>query len=140
MKSLLRRSGIILLCIGWIFLAHAELWGQNWRPYGEDGFATYYYDTEKIIHPSKNVVRVWSKVVYTQEGAKGFATRLGKEFRLLSFSIELYELNCANREYKELQRTFFSQRATYLGEDKNLGWGIVSPGTIQEKLFKAICK
>jgi hypothetical protein len=83
---------------------------------------------------------VWGKVVYTQEGAMGLATRLGKGFRTLSFSIDLYEFNCANGEYKELQRTFFSQKATYLGEDRNLLWGFVNQGTIQEKLYKTVCK
>lgn len=140
MKPLSGRLEIMLWIIGITLFFYADVWGQNWRLYGEDGFATYYYDTEKIIHTSKNMVRVWGKVVYTQEGAKGLATRLGREFRGLSFSIELYELNCTNREVKELQRTFFSQRATYLGEDNNLRWGVVNSGTIQEKLFKAVCK
>jgi hypothetical protein len=140
MKSLSRRSGIILLFIGLAIFSYAEVWGQNWLLYGEDGFATYYYDAEKIIRPSKNMVRVWGKVVYTQEGAMGLATRLGKGFRALSFSIDLYEFNCANGEYKELQRTFFSQKATYLGEDRNLLWGFVNQGTIQEKLYKTVCK
>jgi len=138
MKFLKVKLGIIF--IGLTIFTCTEAWGQDWRLYGEDGFAIYYYDAEKIIRPSKNIVRVWSKVIYTKEGAMGLATRLGKEIRTLSFSIDLSEFDCAKREYKELQRTFFSQRATYLGEDRNLLWGYVSQGTIQERLYKIICK
>jgi hypothetical protein len=83
---------------------------------------------------------VWGKILYTKEGASGLATRLGKGFRALGFSIDLCEFNCVNREYKELQRTFFSQQATYLGEQADLSGGPVNEGTIQEKLYKIICK
>lgn len=138
MKFLKVKLGIIF--IGLAIFTCTEAWGQDWRLYGEDGFATYYYDAEKIIRPSKNIVRVWSKVIYTKEGAMALATRLGKGIRTLGFSIDLSEFDCAKREYKELQRTFFSQRATYLGEDRNLLWGYVSQGTIQEKLYKIVCK
>jgi len=138
MKFLKVKLGIFF--IGLAIFTCTEAWGQDWRLYGEDGFATYYYDAEKIIRPSKNIVRVWSKVIYTKEGAMGLATRLGKGFRTLGFSIDLSEFDCVKGEYKELQRTFFSQKATYLGEDRNLLWGYVSQGTIQEKLYKIVCK
>jgi hypothetical protein len=130
----------VILMVGFIILSYGKAWGEDWRLYGENAFASYYYDAEKIIRPSKNIVRVWSKVVYTKGGADGLVTRLGKRFRGLSFSIELSEFNCSNREYKELQRTFFSRNATYLGEQDNLSLGIVIPGTITEKLFSTICK
>jgi hypothetical protein len=138
MKSLRVKLGVIF--IGLAIFTYTEAWGQDWRLYGEDGFATYYYDAEKIIRISKNIVRVWSKVVFTKEGAAGLATRLGKGFKTLGFSIDLSEFDCVKGEYKELQRTFFSQRATYLGEDRNLLWGYVSQGSIQEKLYKIVCK
>jgi len=138
MKFLKVKLGIFF--IGLAIFTCTEAWGQDWRLYGEDGFATYYYDAEKLIRPSKNIVRVWSKVVYTKEGAMGLATRLGKGFRTLGFSIDLSEFDCVKGEYKELQRTFFSQRATYLGEQSDLSGGYISDGSIQEKLYKIVCK
>jgi len=138
MKSLSVKLGVIL--IGLFIFGFAEVWGEGWKLYEQDVFASYYYDADKIIRPSKNIVRVWGKVIYTKEGVTGLATRLGKGFRTLNFSIDLYEFNCEKREYKELQRTFFSQRATYLGEESNLSGGYVNQGSIQEKLYKIICK
>ena len=140
MKSPSVRLRVIFLIVWLTIFAYAEAWGQDWRLYGEDYFASYYYDAEKVIRPSKNIVRVWGKVVYKKEGAAELAARLGKGFKNLSFSIDLSEFNCANREYKELQRAFFSQKATYLGEQNNLSWGYVNQGTIQDKLYKIVCK
>jgi hypothetical protein len=140
MKSLSLSLGVILVAIGFTLFYHAEVWAEDWRLYGQDGFASYYYDADKIIRPSKNIVRVWGKVIYAKEGVTELATRLGKGFRTLNFSIDLYEFNCEKREYKELQRTFFSQRATYLGEQSDLSGGYVNQGSIQEKLYKIICK
>jgi len=140
MKSLSLSLGVTLVAIGFTLFYHAEVGGEDWRLYGQDGFASYYYDADKTIRPSKNIVRVWGKVIYTKEGGTGLATRLGKGFRTLNFSIDLYEFNCEKREYKELQRTFFSQRATYLGEQSDLSGGYVNQGSIQEKLYKIICK
>jgi hypothetical protein len=102
MKSLLIRLGVTLVIIGLALFTYAEAWAEDWRLYGQDGFASYYYDADKTIRPSKNIVRVWGKVIYTKEGVTGLATRLGKGFRTLNFSIDLYEFNCEKREYKEL--------------------------------------
>jgi hypothetical protein len=140
MESLLIKLGVIVVVIGFNIFHYAEVWGEDWRLYGQDGIASYYYDAEKIIRPSKNIVRVWGKVIYTREGASGLATRLGEGFGTLNFSIDLYEFNCVKREYKELQRTFFSQRATYLGEQSDLSGGYLNQGSIQEKLSRIVCK
>jgi hypothetical protein len=136
MKSLLGKLGVIL--IGLAIFAPTEVWGQDWRLYGEDPFASYYYNTAKVIRPLKNIVRVWGKVVYKKDGVNELVARLGERFKTTSFSIDLSEFDCSKGQYKELQKTFFSQRATYLGEQSNLSWGYVNQGTIQEKLHGII--
>jgi len=138
MKSLLGKLGVIL--IGLAIFGYAEVWGQDWRLYGEDPFASYYYDAEKVFQPSKNIVRVWGKVVYKKDGVTKLVARLGERFKTTSFAIDSSEFDCLKGQYKELQRTFFSQKATYLGEQSDLSWGYVNQGTIQEKLYKIICK
>ena len=138
MKSLLGKLGVIL--IGLAIFAPTEVWGQDWRLYGEDPFASYYYDAAKVIRPSKNIVRVWGKVVYKKDGVTELVARLGEGFKTTSFSIDLSEFDCSKGQYKELQRTFFSQKATNLGEQSNLSWGYINQESIQEKLYKIVCK
>jgi hypothetical protein len=140
MKSPSVRLRVIFFVVGLAIFAYEDVRGQDWRIYGEDGFAIYYYDAEKIIRPSKNIVRVWGKIVYKKQGAAELVTRFGKEFRNASFSIDLSEFNCSNKEYKELQRTFFSQKSTFLGEQSNLLSGYVIQGTVQDKLYRILCK
>jgi hypothetical protein len=140
MKSLSIRLGVTLVIIGLALFTYAEVWGQDWRLYWEDPFASYYYDAAKVIRPSKNIVRVWGKVVYKKDGVTELVARLGERFKTTSFSIDLSEFDCLKGQYKELQRTFFSQKATYLGEQSNLSWDYLNQGTIQEKLHKIVCK
>ena len=140
MKSLLGKLGVIFLFVWLSIFTYSEVWGQDWRLYGEDPFASYYYDAEKVIRPSKNIVRVWGKVVYKKDGVTELVARLGERFKTTSFSIDLSEFDCLKGQYKELQRTFFSQRATYLGEQSDLSGGYVNRGSIQEKLQRIVCK
>ncbi len=138
MKSLPVRMGAVL--IGLFIFGHSEAWGEDWRLYWEDPFANYYYDADGIIRPSKNVVRVWQKIVYTKNGVAELVARLGEKFKTTSFEIDLSEFDCLQGEYKELQRTFFSQKATYLEQQSNSNLGSLVQGSAQEKLYRRICK
>ncbi len=138
MKSLLGKVGIIF--IGFLILSYAEVWGEDWKSYWDDPFASYYYDADKVSHPTNKIVQVWQKIVYTKNGAAQLVARMGEKFKSASFSIDLIEFDCLGGQYKELQRTFFSQKATYLGEQSNLSLGSVNQGSIQEKLCKIACK
>ena len=140
MKSLWVKLGVIFLFTGLTILGYAEVWGQDWRLYGEDLFASYYYDAEKILRPSKNIVKVWGKAVYKKDGVTKLVARLGEGFKTTSFSIDLSELDFFRGKYKELQRTFFSERATYLGEGTDLSEGNIIRGSIQIKLYKIVCE
>ncbi len=98
MKSLLGRVGIIL--IGFLIFGYAEGQGEDWRSYWDDPFASYYYDADKVIHPSNKIVQVWQKIVYTKNGAAGLVTRLGEKFKIASFSIDLIQFDCLGGQYK----------------------------------------
>ncbi len=106
--------GVIL--VGFIIITYAEVRGEDWRLYWEDPFAKYYYDSDKIIYPTKNIVRIWQKIDYTINGVAELIARSGEKFRTVSFSTGLFELDCSTAQYKELQTTFFSKNAAYLGE------------------------
>ncbi len=129
-----------VILIGFIIITCAEVWGEDWRLYWEDPFANYYYDADKINHPTKNVVRIWQKIDYTMNGVAELVARSGEKFKTTSFSTGLFEFDCSEAQYKELQSTFFSKKATYLGEQTRLSSGSISQGSVQEKLYKIICK
>lgn len=66
MKSLSVKLGVIL--IGFAILAHAEVWGADWKFFLEDGEGRLFYDVTSITRPSKNIVRVWIKKEYNPMG------------------------------------------------------------------------
>ncbi len=138
MKSLSIRAGVIL--IGFCIFGYSEVWGEDWKLYWNDPFAAYYYDADKVIRSSQNIVRVWQKIVYTKNGVAELVVRLGATFKATNFEINLSEFDCSEGQYKELQRSFFSQNATSLGEQTNSSLVSINQGTPQEKLHKMMCK
>ncbi len=138
MKSLLSKLGAVL--IGFIIFGYGEVRGEDWRLYWEDPFAGYYYDADKVIRPSKSIVKVWGKIVYTKNGVAELVARLGERFKTTGFEIDLSEFDCLQGQYKELQRAFFTEKATNLGEQTSLSIASINQGSIQEKLLKIICK
>ncbi len=132
--------GFGAILVGVIIITYDEAQGEDWRLYWEDPFANYYYDADKIIYPTKNIVRIWQKIDYTINGVAELVARSGEKFRTVSFSTGLFEFDCSGAHYKELQTTLFSKNATYLGQKTRLSSGSISQGSVQERLYKILCK
>ena len=66
MKSLLSKLGALF--IGLLILGNAEVWGEDWKHYGNDKKFSAYYDVQSITRPSKNIVRVWLRWDWTEKG------------------------------------------------------------------------
>ena len=49
-------------------LVHMQGWGADWKVYATSYKGAFYYDGEDITRPSKSVVRVLTKTVYTEKG------------------------------------------------------------------------
>ena len=93
-----KRNGIILAVIGYIFFFSCmEGWGVDWEKHGESDKMFFYYDAEGITRPSKDVVRVWGKLIYKVKGITGMVEEYGKIFETLTHSINLNELHCAEK-------------------------------------------
>jgi len=75
MKSLLGRLGVIL--VGLALFANAEAWGAEWRLYYFDETFSCLYDAQNITRPSKNIVMVWIKCIYTKKGVMDWVEKFG---------------------------------------------------------------
>jgi len=140
MKSLSVKLGVIL--IGLIILTYAEVWGTDWKVYGETDKATFYYDTESITHPSKDVVRVWTKQVYTEKGIIEMVGDFGEIFRTLNDSIDLREYHCVDKKYCLLYITFYSTDGEVLStvNYSEPMWYFIVPRSIGEDIYDILCK
>ena len=145
MKSLLGKLGV--LCIGLLILGNAEVWGADWMFYGKTYKYSCFYDAKSISHPSDNIVEVSEKQDYTNKGVNFMVEELGGNYRNLSHSITLWEINCADKKFRFLSLTYYSKEEKVIYSWKLLyssgsseEWSPFITGSLGERLFKAACK
>ncbi len=142
MKSTIVKLMIILV-LGCIALSDAEVWGEDWKfilknKGGDDG----YYDADSLTHPSKGIIRVSLKVVYSEKSINREAEKLGASYKDLSHRIILLEMNCIEKKEAFLEVTAYSKKGKAISSikpDKPI-WVAHPPESIGEGLHKLLCK
>jgi hypothetical protein len=103
----------LLVILSGIFLfGIVEAWGADWKYYGENQTASYFFDTASIISYKNGIqettVRVWVKAVYSKKGRSDLERKLGGKFSNLTDSIALEEIDCKNKRQYILALTVYS--------------------------------
>ncbi len=139
MKSLSVKLGVIL--IGLAIFGYAEVWGADWKFYGGCEFFLGYYDAQSITRPSKNIVRVWERSNFTERGVIKCVGNLGKEYENLSYTISLSEINCAEKMSHLLSGTYYDNKGNVIISDNSpQEWHFITPESVDESLYKKVCK
>jgi hypothetical protein len=139
MKSLLGKLGVTL--IGLAIFGYTEAWGEDWK-YIEEAYAgKYFYDADSI-RPSEDIVRVWVKVIYTEKGVNYMVSLLGGKYRTLSYAVFLFEYHCGDKKKRVLPIGCYSKDGKVLisTDDQNFNWNLICPDSIDEALYKILCK
>jgi hypothetical protein len=140
MKSLLVKFGIVLL-IGLAIFGYAEVWGADWKLLASDEKSLAYYDAQSIIRPSKNIVKVWVKVDYTEKGVIDYVGDLGKKYENLSHEKSLWEINCVEKIFRQLSWIAYDNKGEVIYSSSSpLRWDFIPPESIVEALYKIVCK
>jgi hypothetical protein len=140
MKSLLGKLGVILV-IGLTIFGYAEVWGAEWKFYGSSEKVFYYYDTQSITHPSKDIVRVWERWDYTEKGVLDKVGKFGKEYENLSHTIFLWEINCSEKKDRGLSLTHYDHKGSAIHSIRSPSeWSFITPESIGEIMYKEVCK
>jgi hypothetical protein len=143
MKSLWVKVGVILV-VGLAIFGYAEVWGADWKLFAETNLYECFYDAEDTTPSSKNIVDVWTKLEYTKEGITGIIKQFGKHYADLSYSLELWEINCAEEKDRILSITEYSGEGRILYansvEARPPAWKIIPRESVDESLYKAVCK
>jgi hypothetical protein len=140
MKALLVKLGVIL--IGLSIFGYAEVWGADWMFVGKTTYHSLYYDADGITRPSKNIVRVWEKIVYTDKGIIDMVGKFGSHYENLEYTLNLWEFNCLDKMSRLLTSISYSQKGEVL-QSFNYDiakWGFFPPDSIREALYEAVCK
>ncbi len=137
MKSLM----VKLSGIGVILSFHADVWGAGWK-YIEEAYAgKYLYDAESM-RPSKDIARVWTKVIYTEKGVNYMVSLRDGRYRTLSHAIFLFEFHCGDKKKCVLPIACYSKDGKVLisADDQNFNLNFICPDSIDEALGKILCK
>ena len=138
-----KTHGVIFAVIGFVlFFSSMEGWGVDWEKYSESNAVIFYYDTEGITYPSKDVANVWGKLIYKAKGITGMVEEYGKMFETLSHSINLNELHCAEKKMRSLSSVYFSMDGNIFAKDQSpeTNWRSITPDSVAESLHKIVCK
>jgi hypothetical protein len=143
-KSLSVKFGIVSVVVGLAIFGYAKVWGADWKRFAETDLYECFYDAEDTAPSSENIVDVWTKLEYTEKGVNGIVTKFGKHYAHLSYSLELWEVNCAEKKDRILSITEYSSEGKILyadsAEEKLPPWKIIPRQSVDESLYKAVCK
>jgi hypothetical protein len=139
-----KRKGVILAVVGYIVLfLSMEGWGADWKLFFTTTHDYFYYDAESITHPSKDVVRVWGREVFTEKGVIEMVGVLGENFKTLSYWMDLVEFHCGDRKFRHLSSVAYSTDETLLHsfDDQEPKWYFISPESmLLNVLYNILCK
>ena len=113
----------------------------KWNTFGETIYGSWFYDGTSITQPSKDVVRVWVKLVWSDKGRAEYVEKYGEKFKTLDYTLGLIEIHCAGR-IRSLSESIYSTNRDLLSsfEFENALWRFMSPDSVMDDLRKAICK
>jgi hypothetical protein len=136
------KNRVILIGIGFILFCYVEGWGADWKEYASNRSIAYYYDAGSITYPSKGVIKVWSKKVYSEKGVNEVVGDLGQKYMTLSHDQALYEFHCAEKKMRNLKALYYSTGGGLLGSEDHPEpkWVIINPESAGEVLYKILCK
>jgi hypothetical protein len=100
MKSLSVKLGVIL--IGLAIFGCAGMRGASWKSFSSTDLYEGFYYVSKSHLLYKGTVRVWIKLEYTEEGIGENVKEFGKDYENLSYSLQLWEIDCPGKKQRIL--------------------------------------
>ena len=144
MKSISVNLGVILFIIGIALFCCAEVWGADWKFISSTDLYECFYNAEDMIRSSEDIVKVWAKLVYTERGVIEMVKEFGKHYENLSYSLELWEIDCAKKKQRILSITEYSVEGSILymnpAKSRPSAWKSISLESVGESLYKTVCK
>jgi len=138
----MKRIGLVLVVIGFILFCFTEGRGEEWKMYAMTVEGSWFYDVTGTTRPSKDVVQVRVKVVYTDVGKMSFAKELEEKFMTVSFALVVGKIHCVDRKVRVLSRFIYSTNGDVLNSfnNENATWSFFSPDSKTDGLSKSVCK
>lgn len=85
----------------------------------------YYYNRPSLSYPSEKIVRVWRKQIFS-----------GAEGTILSLSY-LFDIDCSDRRYHIIDTDLVPNVRV---PDEKIAWHNIEPKSVDESLYKTLCR
>jgi hypothetical protein len=113
---------------------------NGWVKYDDNDEGVYSY---KKVNIDKDIVQVWNKKVFSDEGRKKFIqdmTKNGKPFDKLSEGRDLIEIDCKNLRKRTVSTTLYDQNRVIFFQYDDEEWSSITPNSHGETILKEVCK
>ncbi len=137
-------------------LSVCEVRGANWVPFEANNVGdVFYYDKESINNYSGNIVRVWDKEIFSEEGKKNLINvlvrtglsedkLLQKGYDKVASKTNLIEINCKDKTAGILSLTYYYADGSVLETFDLSGYDVprihINPESAIEKLHNKVCR
>jgi hypothetical protein len=120
---------LMIILSGTLLFAPGKIWGADWKYYGENQNASYFFDVASItLYKNviqQTIVKVWVKAVYSEKGRLDEKRKLGGNLSNITDSIAREEIDCKNKRQQVLALTVYSME----------GEVVISGSRQRERLF-----
>ncbi|MCX5886439.1 MAG: hypothetical protein NT096_11110 [Proteobacteria bacterium] len=115
---------------------------QEWKAFGENDEAFYFYDTKSVVRLADSHVRLQQKIVYTETGIRWAMEKHGPGYKTLNYAIGQVEIDCANKKVRVLSATAYSKNGSVLDSRtiKTKLWLDIPSGSMDERLQGDVCE
>ena len=114
MKSLSVKSGVILIGLLIFVTACQSTKGGDWKFFSSTDLYECFYYAGNMTRSYKNIVRVWIKLEYTEKGITENVKEFGKNYENLSYSLQLWEIDCPTKKQRILSIKQYSVEGNIL--------------------------
>lgn len=120
----------------------------DWVEYGTSGAGVYTYHKASIKHKTENIVQVWAKLVYHDEGKKILLQNIKDStgsipegWDKVSNETDLLEINCKEYSHQTLSTVIYDTNGRVLHDNstKNPRWDNIVPESMLDYLRKEVC-
>jgi hypothetical protein len=123
-------------------ICEIEIFDPRWRLYNFNSLGSaYFYDPESIS-TSYNIVKVWTKIIYSEKDKQRYIKKFGKKYKKLDYSLSLSEIDCSKKRYRVLNLVYYALNGSVIDITDNFlaEWHSIIPDSVQETLFEEVCE
>jgi hypothetical protein len=97
-----------IFIIGFAIFLYGDVWGTDWKYFGKTSSGDCFYDVEGITRQPNGISRVWTKIIFSEQGRIGEVTAKGEKYKDLEVSKDLIELDCKGKRSNLISSIFYS--------------------------------